>query len=546
MRKSVLLVMVMVSMLLMSACDNTPATPVPAPTATTAQSTAPTATTQQSNSNDVPATATVTSGGQATPATTGALGGAKGSTFTRVSRSAPKGDLTNRTLGVARQTAPFEALERGTPTVQPVATPTEEVATEEGAIPEDWTVILDSDFSDGDSGTWLTGTEGGISSEIDGDKLVMSAEGTGFYNWADETINWTDGYISATLELDGPGIVGLSARVSKTGGKFSDIVAIFGNNGNYAIYREVDGQNERVANGRSSAIKKNGVNEIALLGVGEDFTFFINGKKVRSFTEGEIGEGAWGTYIESIPEETTTASFSRILFMGPGDEPIEDPTATPEADATETIEPDDDVTPTATTGTTDETVILSTDFSEDGGTWLTGAGDTFRVEVDGGELVVESSTANGVVATSAEEVMEVADARIEATVRIEDASEDEQGFVGLSARSQEFATGYEDWSQVFCGINNSGAYSCNRLTMADDNTINFKEVLAGQTDSINDGEQNVISLTGKGSRWTFEINGTKVGSFTDNSVKEGAWGVLVKSGSDSTTGFFSKIEVFER
>jgi hypothetical protein len=82
--------------------------------------------------------------------------------------------------------------------------------------------------------------------------------------------------------------------------------------------------------------------------------------------------------------------------------------------------------------------------------------------------------------------------------------------------------------------------------MADDNTISFTEVLQGQTDSINDGEQNVISLTGKGSRWTFEINGTKVGSFTDNSVKEGAWGVLVKSGSDTTTGFFSKIEVFER
>jgi hypothetical protein len=82
--------------------------------------------------------------------------------------------------------------------------------------------------------------------------------------------------------------------------------------------------------------------------------------------------------------------------------------------------------------------------------------------------------------------------------------------------------------------------------MASDGTINFKEVLRGQTDSIVDGEQNVLSLTGKGSRWTFEINGTKVGSFTDNSVKQGAWGVLVMSGGDTTAGFFSKVEVFER
>ncbi len=546
-RNSLLLFMVVISMVLMAACDSTPATPVPAPTATTVQSTNPAA-----------PTATAVANVPVTPATKGTLSSAKAGNTIPVTRTEPKGQLATRSLGVASRGADFNALEaRNTATPIAQATPTEEVATQSGNAPEDWSIVLDSDFSEGDPGTWLTGEAGNISSNIEDGKLVMTAsDGAGFYNWADETENWDDGYINATVEIDGPGIVGLSARVSKIDDKFYDVICGIVTTGSYACYREIDGQNENMGTGRSSAIKKNAANELALLGDGEDMTFFINGKKVRSFSSEGVTEGSWGTYVESPAGETTSAAFSRILFIGPGeiiDEPTPEPeeatatpeeetTATPEEETTATAEPDE---PTATVAPVDEDIIVSTDFSVDGGTWLTGEGDTFLVGVQDGELVVASTVSGGVVATAPDEAMNLTDARIEATFRIEETSDDQPGLVGVSARSQEFSSGFEDWSQVFCGINNSGEYSCNRLTQTEDG-IEFKEVLHGQTDSINDGEQNTIALTSKGSRWTFEINGTKVGSFTDNSQKTGAWGVLVTSRGDSTTGFFSNVSIFDR
>lgn len=543
-RNSVLLFLVMLSMVLMAACDSTPATPVPAPTATTGQVVAPTATTAQS-SNPAAPTATTAARSNTTPATGGSLGSAKAGNIVPITRSAPKGELSTRTLGNAKSGANLSALEaRNTATPVAQATPTEEVSNQTSNFPEDWSVVLLSDFSDGDTGSWLTGSDGNISAQLEDDAFVMTAaDGSGFYNWAEETNNWDDGYISATLKLDGVGVVGLTARLGKENNKFHGITCVISTTQNYGCYKEIDGVDERVANGRSSAIKKTGTNELALLGMGDDFTFFINGTQVRTFSGEGVTEGAWGTYLESPQGETTSAAFSRILFMGPGGD-ITEPTPEPE-EATATPE-EEEATPTATAATVDEDVIVSTDFSEDGGSWLTGEGDSFSVAVTDGELAVGATTPSSVVATAPEEAMDVAEARIEATLRIEDSSADAPGWVGVSARSQEFASNYEDWGQVFCGINNGGDYSCNRLTTANDGIIEFKELLHGTTDSIVDGDSNTIALSSKGNRWTFEINGEKVGSFTDNSQKSGAWGVLVMSGDDATTGYFSKISIYNR
>ncbi len=556
-RKSVLLVLIMVSMLLISACDsdNTPTVPVPTATtaqsvpatATTVQSVAPTATTPtQANTNP---TATTAANNQPTPAPKGSLGGAKAGTISQITRPAPKGDLAKHDLSVAKHDTPLEELEaRKTPTTTPEPTPTEEVSTQNGNVPDGWTVVLDDDFSQGDSGTWIVGDAGNFSTDLEDGKLVMTAQGGyGFFNWADETDNWDNGYISATVEIDGSGVVGLAARASKIDGNWNDVLCLISASGNYSIYVELDGGSQRVASGRNTAIKKNDVNELAVLGDGQDFTFFVNGKAIKTFSGGDVEEGAWGTYVESPTGDTTTGAFSRILFMAPGEEPSE-PTATAtteegEATATATVE-EEEATATPTAGTS-ENAIVSTDFSQDEGTWYTGSGIGYSVSVEDGELAVESDSPNGVVATSADEALDITDGRIEATLRIEDGSEDNPGFVGVSARSQEFASDFEDWSQIFCGISVAGVYSCDRLSMAASGIINFKELLHGETDSIDPSGQNTITLTGKGSRWTFEINGVKVGSFTDNSVKEGAWGVLVLSGDDITTGFFSEISIFE-
>ncbi|MEO8286246.1 MAG: hypothetical protein ABI670_07385 [Chloroflexota bacterium] len=583
MRKSVLMVLAMVFMVILSACDMSPATPTPAPSPTTAQVTAPTATTA-AQSIAPTATTQQTTTGQATPATAGKgkIGKASAGTFTSAERPAPKGDLATRSLQVAKGTAPFESIDpaRATATVgEPEATATT-APSGSATVPEDWSVVLDSDFSDGDAGTWLTGDAGDISAGVeDGTYNMVVKDGSGFYTWAEETDNWTDGYISATLKLTGPGMVGLAARVAKTDGKFSDVVCVISNSGKYGCYTELNGENTKVAAAASSAIKRNGENTLALLGVGNELTFFINGKSIKTFPADDITEGAWGAYAETGPNTTTTGSFSHIVFMGPGEEPSDvTPTAEPDVEATATTEPD--VEPTATTEEVVETptaepdvegtattepdveatattpavtptagagnVIVSTDFANESGTWYTGEGDGYSVAVTDGELAVVSSNAHGIVATASEESMDLADARIEAVVRIEDESSDAPGFVGISGRSQEFATDYQDWSQIFCGINNNGDYTCDRLEQSENGTVDFTELLHGNVSTIEAGQPNTIALSAKGSRWTFEINGKKIGSFTDNSVKRGAWGVLVNSGDATTTGFYSKLSVFKR
>lgn len=545
-RNSFLLFVVVASMLLMTACDNTPATPVP--TATTVQSVAPTATTVQSTGNPTAA---------ATPVTSGGIRRAPVGSVTNIERSEPKGELSSHTLEVSNRDAALNSLEaRNTPTPQAEATPTEEVATQNGNAPEDWVVILESDFSTEDTGSWMVGEEDGFSSTLEDGRLVQTAEdGTGFFNWADETDNWTDGYISATIELDGDGFGGLTAKLSREDGNWFDIICGISTAGTYGCYKEVDSQNEKMAGGRSSAIKKTGINELALLGVGDEFTFYINGKQVKQFSGEGLVEGTWGTYVESPQGTTTNMAIDRVLFMGPGEEPIDEPTPTAEPDdPTEepaptdepTEEPVDEPTATATT-IVEENVIVSTDFSEDEGTWATGEGDTYSVRVEDGKLVVAALAAGNVVGTIPTEAGELADARIEATFLVEDtSSEDQPGFVGVSARSQEFLSDFEDWAQVFCGINNLGDYSCYRVSTGSDGSLNFKQIMGGNTSKIKADKENTIALTSNGSRWTFEINGSKVGSFSDNSQKEGGWGVLVLSGDDTTTGYFSQINVYDR
>ncbi len=584
-RKFVLSVLILAPVSLLAACDTSPASPTPVATPPTAQVVA-TATTQAVPSATTQAAAPTSTtqqsvSGNSTPATGGNKGKLALAPFGSIKAApspAPRGDLAARSLSVAQSSSPFDTLSpaRATVTIdnsQPTAT--EPPPATSNGVPDNWSVVLDSDFSTGDPGTWLTGASGNVSANVqDGTYDLVVKDGSGLYTWADETSDWTDGYISATLKITGPGWAGVAGRVSKTGTKFTDIVCEIGNAGTYGCYKDVSGQSTTMGKGSSSAIKRNGINTVALLATGSDFTFFINGKAVKTFTAPEVTEGAWGAYAETDQGSTTTGAFSEILFMGPGDlngavTPTVEPTIEASATAVE-VQPTDTIeaqptdtaaatvrvvtrVPTAsvvTRGTVTPTVnpanvIVSTDFSQDSGTWRTGQSAGFLIDVNNGELRVQAQNAHSIIATAPDESIDLADARIVGTVRIEDAGKTDHGFVGFSARSQEFSSNFADWSQIFCGINNTGAYTCDKLLSASDGTVNFTEVLHGKTSRISSSKPNTIALTGIGNRWTFEVNGFKMGSFTDNSVQHGAWGVLVTSGDAGITGYFSQVSVYK-
>ena len=180
MRKSLVLIVTMVFAILLSACDMSPATPTPPPSPTTAPTTAPqtdaTATTQTSSQAGTQ-TPVTTSGGQATATTIskGKLSTGKQGTLKPANPQTPKGDIAKKTIAAAKGKGLLTSIEpaRATatrPSSRPTAT---EVPTSEPLVPEDWSVIVDSDFSTGDPGTWLIGNGGDIAADVDGGTYNM-------------------------------------------------------------------------------------------------------------------------------------------------------------------------------------------------------------------------------------------------------------------------------------------------------------------------------------------------------------------------------------
>src|SRR5436190_14934162 len=245
-----------------------PATPTSPPSPTTAPTTAPqaaaTATTQTS-SQAATQTPAGPAGGQATKTTggKGKISTGKQGTLKPANPQAPKGDIAKKTIAAAKGKGLLTSIEPARATVtRPSSRPTAtEVPTSEPLVPEDWSVVLDSDFSTGDPGTWLIGDGGDIAADVDGGTYNMTVKnGSGFYSWSDETGDWTDGYISATLTIKGNGFGGLVARLSKEDEKSSNVVCMISNAGRYGCYTEVNGEVGVINEAASSAIKRNGEN----------------------------------------------------------------------------------------------------------------------------------------------------------------------------------------------------------------------------------------------------------------------------------------------
>ncbi len=298
-RRSLLLLVTLVFMVALAACDTTPATPVPAPTATAVPPT--TAPVLQATTAPVAVatstTASTTSGQQANPTPgKGKLSSVHMGVFSELPKQSPKGDLASRSIAALKASNSFDTIEpaRTTPTRQSAEPTATEVVNAPTTVPDGWSVVLDSDFSTGDAGTWIVGDGGDVAATVEnGAYNLLVKNNYSVYTSADEISNWTDGYISATLQIKGSGFGGVSARFTSESKKFTDVVCRINNAGKFGCYKELAGQTSAIATGNSSAIKRNASNTIALLAIGTNFTFFINGKVAKSFVESDITEGAW-------------------------------------------------------------------------------------------------------------------------------------------------------------------------------------------------------------------------------------------------------------
>jgi len=176
------------------------------------------------------------------------------------------------------------------------------------------------DFDDG-TAPWETGTDGSHALTVEnGAFVVEDLQGESMVNFSvPGAEQLTDGGIAADVELSGQGVAGLMARFSANGDNawtmYSCTISTYDNQGMFACYASLDGSyTELVSWQASDAIVTDGPNVIALLVVGSQLNFMINGQMVAILTDEHVATGAWGIYIQG---ETPgfQARFNEIVVM---------------------------------------------------------------------------------------------------------------------------------------------------------------------------------------------------------------------------------------
>lgn len=548
MRRSILASGSVAFMVLLSACDSTTANPTPiasSPTsapiitvapATQAAATAPAASTPQASGGAV-------------------ARGVRSSTL----GNPPSPFITNHTANTTSslQSALGASLGEtltsgnGSATAEPESTYSRGSTGASTGVPNDWSVVVDNDFTTGDQGAWQVQEGANSSVAFTEDRLNLTAKNNGAAIALSTDIGvWTDGYISATVSITGQGGAGVISRAALTSdNKTNWVSCIIYNTGVGLCYKRYNSQDSLLFKGNTSAIKRNGVNTVALLARGQNYTFFVNGKPIKSFTESDVTNGEWLLYTDS-GAASTTGAYSRATFTGPTgdatpavDTPAEDtpvaedtPTTVPTAVPTVGRRPSPTPAPQQTPQGDAGNVIVSNDFSQGADNWPTASSEGTTIDVSNGEMLI-TEDAKRWMEMAPKEAQDIGDARIVADVRLEDvASKASPGLAGVTAR---FQSG-DDFSQIVCGITAANSYVCFSFS-ADGKT---QTVLSkGQSSAIKPNKKNTLSLLGIGSRWTFQVNGQKMGSFTYNAVKSGAWGILVWGGDKPLKAHYSQVTI---
>lgn len=167
---------------------------------------------------------------------------------------------------------------------------------------------------------------------------------------------------------------------------------------------------------------------------------------------------------------------------------------------------------------TDEALVVNNSFDNgDNGSWPVGQEDGYSANVADGAYTLDLQKDNLYLFLGPDEATNVADGAIAARVRPEGT-----GLAGVMVRSSE-ANGAR--SMYVCWISNGGKFACSK----DVNNTWTVIVQPKASDAIKPNDNNVILLSAIGNQFSFEINDKEVASFTDDTLKTGAWGVYAET-----------------
>ena len=358
-------------------------------------------------------------------------------------------------------------------------------------------VLLKSSFNSG-PGPWPTNHFASVSG---GRYNVTVNPGRSSRYHPNRPSHLADGAISAVVQLSGKGQGGLMARFHATlKGKRSMYACWISNDGSFGCLKDVnDTRTAIVAPRHSALIRSNASNTIALMVVGNEIEFQINGQHASSYTEivgRPLSGGNWGVYDANPTSRAFTAHYDTIAIVKPTG-----------------------VVP-SNGGVDAATVILHSTFDADPGAWPI----TKRAHVAHGYYNIAVETEH-YAQYHPDKPTALGNGTIAAAIAL-----GAPGRVGLMARFQ--ATPDDKWSMYACWINNKGMFGC----LKDVTDTRTAVVTARRSALIRPNAINTIALSAVGADIVFRVNGQTVAVYTDGAsspLAAGYWGLYVDNNTTS-------------
>jgi hypothetical protein len=176
-------------------------------------------------------------------------------------------------------------------------------------------------------------------------------------------------------------------------------------------------------------------------------------------------------------------------------------------------------------------LLVKSDFEDnDPGTWAVGTTDGISIDVADGRLVFDIT--EGAAFSWPTEAERLENGSITARVELEG-----EGDAGVIARLTQTN---RKTSTYVCWIHTGGTFGCQKSVEGV-----WHDILSGQSTTIKPGKLLTIQLKAVGDALEFRINGKLVGSFSDDTLAEGKWGVVAGADGDHLKASFEEISIYE-
>lgn len=356
-----------------------------------------------------------------------------------------------------------------------------------------WRTIAANNFAGGAPGGWPTGNKGIFNAHMGGGRYTLSVRaGITRFETPANMLDVSDGQISATVQPEGQGYVGVAARMNKV----ADTGYTFwiDAQGDYGAMRLTSGMAGAIFTVYDPGVVRPGDNTLALRAEGGRLTFWINNHLVDRYDDqAPLAAGQWGIYVDGVSTQSATQGhYAAITIVGRSLAPPQELSTGPFP------------------------ARFDYDFATGNyDTWYTGRTAHLQTQIRDGRYLVSITDSYAWVIPPWRSPA-LADGQIDAIVRLGG-----HGRVGVASRWIDDPT--HGYTLYAFWIDQCGDYGATReANHARTTLFELHDV------RVNPHRDNTLALRAQGSRLTFYLDDQRVFAYTDrHPLPAGQWGIYV-------------------